>query len=81
MKSKPPKVDVNNLTQQQYLAHFCSMYSVNEVKKELLQWLVLTVKAKGEAAAHVQTPEFKNFYNDLNDLITAVYWVHYKLKK
>ncbi|GAB2986186.1 hypothetical protein GCM10027049_26730 [Mucilaginibacter puniceus] len=78
MKSKPPKLDA---TQQEYLVHFCSTYPLINVKTELLKWLVLTVKAKGEAGTYVQTEEFRNFYDDLTNMITAVYWVHYKSKK
>jgi hypothetical protein len=78
MKNKHPETTTNPLTQQEYITQFCSKYSIIDVKRELLKWLVLTNKAGGDLATHVRTDEFGTFYDELNKLVTAVYWVHYR---
>jgi hypothetical protein len=76
MKPDLSNINPERLPPQQYIANFCTAYTVIDVKNELLQWLLYTIKAGGEAGVHVQSQEFSTFYDDLNKLITAMYRVH-----
>lgn len=73
MQPNPSKNIPADLSPETLIAQFCRTHPSWAVKGELWKWRVHALKSRGIVNAHVQTPEFVAFYEDLNALLTAVY--------
>lgn len=76
MKPKPPKTLPAGTTPEALITQFCRARPSWAVKGELWKWWVRSLKSTGIVNAHVQSPEFLAFYEDLNELLSAVYQVY-----
>jgi len=73
MEPKPSKNITSDPDPEARMAQFCRSRPSWAVKGELWKWRVRSLKSGGVVQEHVQTPEFAVFYEELNELLTAVY--------
>ncbi|MGZ3873165.1 MAG: hypothetical protein ACXVJD_09625 [Mucilaginibacter sp.] len=76
MEPKPSKNISNDPDPEARIAQFCRSRPSWAVKGELWKWRVRSLKSRGVVNELVQGPEFVAFYEDLNELLTAVYQLY-----